>query len=388
MKWENKGKELEQYGANVCLAFDAHNGIAVFGAGFIGSRIYRMIRPFNLFSVFIDNNIEKQRDGFENEKVLSIEKAMEESFFIVISGTTQHMEEMAEQLVRYGLQEKKDFIMYDEFEARWFRVLLFYKYKKLYTNLAQICVTERCTLKCKKCAHACHLVDINSEDMPFEDAKKSADSFFKVFDFVGEFVLIGGEPFLYKRLNEIIAYIGEKYRSQIDLFTITTNGTIIPSLDTLNVCKQYGVTIRVSDYSDSLPKLKTQYDSFYKAIDNLEYIVWKTEKDSSWYDYGFFEVNINNSEQIQRNFDSCGVTCREINGDKYYYCVMAHTVSKNSKANLGENDYYLIDTTTDKLELLEFECGYSEKGYLDMCARCRGKAATNYLIPAAEQVER
>lgn len=387
MKWQNKGKELEQYGAYVSSVFDAHNGIAIFGAGVIGSRIYRMIRPFNLFSVFIDNNIEKQKNGFENEKVISVKEAVEDSFFIVISGTAQHMAEMVNQLVGYGLQKRKDFITCDEFEERWFRVLLFYKYKKLYTNLAQICVTERCTLKCKKCAHACHLVDIHSEDMSFEDAKKSADSFFGIFDFVGEFVLIGGEPFLYKRLNEIIAYIGEKYRSKIDLFTITTNGTIIPSLDTLNVCKQYGVTIRVSDYSDSLPKLKTRYDSFYKAIDNLECIVWKTEKDFSWFDYGFFEVNINSLEQIRRNFDSCGVTCREINGDKYYYCVMAHTVSKNSKANIGENDYYLIDKTTNKSELLEFECGYSEKGYLDMCARCRGRAATNYLIPAAEQVE-
>ena len=90
---------------------------------------------------------------------------------------------------------------------------------------------------------------------------------------------------------------------------------------------------------------------------------------------------------IQKNFDLCGVSCREISGDKYYYCVMAHTVSKNSKANVGENDYFLIDTTTDKVELLEFECGYSKKGYLDMCSRCRGKAASNYLIPAAEQVE-
>ena len=387
MKWKNKGKELEKYGVDVCSAFDAHNGIAIFGAGFIGSRIYRMIRPFKLFSYFIDNNIEKQRNGFENEEVLSVENAVKDSLFIIISGTIKNMEEMAEQLVRYGLQKKKDFITYDEFEGRWFRVLLFYKYEKLYTNLAQICVTERCTLKCKKCAHACHLVDIHSDDMSLEDAKKSADSFFKVFDFVGEFVLIGGEPFLYKRLNEIIAYIGEKYRSKIDLFTITTNGTIIPSIDTLNVCKQYGVTIRVSDYSDSLPKLKTQYDRFYKAIDNLEYIVWKTKKDSSWYDYGFFEINISNSDMIQKNFDLCGVSCREISGDKYYYCVMAHTVSKNSKANLGENDYFLIDTTTDKVELLEFECGYSKKGYLDMCSRCRGKAASNYLIPAAEQEE-
>ena len=36
MKWRNKGKELNQYGVNVCSVYDGHSGIVVFGAGFIG----------------------------------------------------------------------------------------------------------------------------------------------------------------------------------------------------------------------------------------------------------------------------------------------------------------------------------------------------------------
>ena len=42
----------------------------------------------------------------------------------------------------------------------------------------------------------------------------------------------------------------------------------------------------------------------------------------------------------------------------------------------------------DKKQLFEFEMGYSEKGYLDMCRFCRGREAMNYRIPAAVQETR
>lgn len=388
MKWRNKGKELNQYGVNVCSVYDGHSGIVVFGAGFIGSRICRILKTFSMFDGYIDNNTVKQELGFEDEKVYSVEEMVDKNYFIVVAGKDSHMTEMVNQLRKFGLQIDNDFILYDEFETRWFPTLMFYKFDRLYTNLAQICVTERCTLKCKKCAHACHLVDINSEDMAIEKAKESADSFFKAFDFVGEFVLIGGEPFLYKQLDEIIEYIGEKYRSQIHLFTITTNGTIIPNNSTIELCKKYNVTIRVSDYSDSISKLKQQYEKLYKILEELDCIVWETDKEASWFDYGFFDVVTEDTDTMRENFDKCKATCREVNGNKYYYCVMAHTVAKNSGLNIGLEEYFSLDDNFNRKELLEFEVGYSDKGYLEMCGRCRGKAASKYLIPAAEQVER
>ncbi len=388
MKWKNKGKELDQYGKNVCAIFDQHSGIYVFGAGFIGSRIRRMLNNFKLFSGFADNNTDKQKNGFENETVYAIEEVVKKKGFIVIAGTDIHITEMGIQLKELGLEENQDFVAYTEFETKWFPVLIYYKFNMLYTNLAQICVTERCTLKCKNCAHACHLVDIKSNDMPIEKAKESADAFFAAFDHVGEFVLIGGEPFLYAHLDEIIAYIGERYISKIDLFTITTNGTILPKASTIDLCKKYGVTIRVSDYSNSIPKLEKQYKRLYEALKEIDCVIWETDKEDSWFDYGFFDVLIEDPQKIQKNFDTCKVTCREVNGNKYYYCVMAHTVAQNSGMNIGEDDYFSLDGKINRKELLEFEVGYSEKGYLDMCGRCRGKAASNYLIPAAEQVKR
>lgn len=80
----------------------------------------------------------------------------------------------------------------------------------------------------------------------------------KKSDLINEFVLIGWEPFLYKKLPDIIEYIGKKYRNQINIFSITTNGTITPKRDVLEMCKKYHVLIRISNYSEQIKRLKKQ----------------------------------------------------------------------------------------------------------------------------------
>lgn len=386
MKWVNKGHELDEYAENVCAAFQLYKKVVLFGAGNIGARLSRTLVEYDIFAGFIDNDIEKQQNGVSGEKVYPPSALKDIKALVVISVGAEYCNEIKIQLEDMGLHEYKDYIMAEEFETKWFPVLSYYYFGKLYTNLAQICVTERCTLRCKKCAHACHLVDIQSEDMSLDEAKQSADSFFKIFDKVGEFVLIGGEPFLYKYLEPLIVYIGENYRDQIILFSITTNGTIIPADTLLEVCKKYNVIIRVSDYSNTIPHLKNHYIRFYEKLKDLNSIVWETNNENSWADYGFDNHVLKNEADTLRTFDTCKTLCREVKGKKYYYCVMAHTVANNMNLEMGENDYFDLGLEFDKKELLEFEVGYSEKGFLDMCGICRGKEAGKFSIPAAEQM--
>jgi len=387
MKWKNKGNELIEYKKRICKIFDSHKKIIVFGAGNIGSRICRTLKAYGIFAGYADNDIRKQNIGYEGEKVFVPDDLLNTGAFVVIAGNEVHTNEIKAQLILNGLKEDGDFIDTKEFESIWFPVLSFFYFNKLYTNLAQICITERCTLKCKKCAHACHLVDINSDDMPLDKAKESADYFFKAFDCVSEFDLIGGEPFLYNKLGELIEYISSKYRDKIIFFTITTNGTIIPKQEIIDLCKKYNITIRVSDYSKTIPTLEKYYKKLYEKLSGLNSIIWETDNKASWFDYGFNSGARKSIKNAQKTFDMCKTICREINGSKYYYCVMAHTVAQNMKLEIGQDDYFDMSKVYSKNELLEFEVGYSDKGYLDMCSICRGKDAENYLIPAAEQVK-
>lgn len=364
-------------------------GFYIFGAGKKGTELRAILEKFDLFLGFIDNSLEKQQNGWKGARVLSFSQycLLNKYAKVVIAATSHNEKDISKEIKDAGFLPSKDFFTWDEFISEELTKLLYEFRGKVYVELAQICLTERCTLKCKKCAHACNLVPIDTDDMSLEYAKYTADTFFSKVDYCNEFVLIGGEPFLYKNLFEIIEYIGEKYRSQINIFSITTNGTIVPKDDILTLLRKYNVTLRVSDYSFSNPQLQNRYDLFYKKTKNCDVRVFATKNDS-WMDYGFGEIDRGADTNILRcAFELCNTPCREIHGSKYYYCVMAHTVAKNKGINIGKDDYLDFNTIKNREEIVNFQLGKLKKGYLDMCRYCRGMVeAKDYPIPAAEQM--
>ena len=391
MQWTKQGQEYDTESEMILQKYKSAGRIAIFGGGILGRDLAPLLESYHIFGGFIDNSSEKQQNGIDGKKVWDASEYLSQypNGWIVIAATSEHTEEIAIQLGKLGKRMGEDVWEYGEFTRKVFPILSFYYFKKIYVELAQICVTERCTLRCQKCAHACNYVPISADDMPPEEVKRSADCFFKNVDFVKEFVLIGGEPLLYKRLEEAIAYIGERYRGQMLLFAVTTNGTIIPNDTILGLCRKYDVTIRVSDYSATLPKLKIQYGALYKKLQGIRTLVWDTDDTDSWYDYGFESVDHGSDPEILMDvFDRCKTPCREIRGDKYYYCVMARSVSENMKRYVGMEDYFDLSGKVDRKHLFEFEMGHSKKGYLDMCRFCRGADAINYRIPAAVQERR
>ena len=131
----------------------------------------------------------------------------------------------------------------------------------------------------------------------------------------------------------------------------------------------------------------------FRSIDRLDkygisYVLGNEE--TEWFDYGFEEGSREReSKELIEVFDRCHTPCREVRENRFYYCVMARSVSENLSINVGETDYLdleQLEGEEGKKELLEFTMGYSEKGYLDMCNYCSGKDAG--IIPAAEQVEK
>ena len=175
------------------------------------------------------------------------------------------------------------------------------------------------------------------------------------------------------------------------IFAITTNGTIIPGQKVLDMCWKYHVLIRISNYSAQLKYLEKKYAKLMEALDQNQVKYVLSDSDHQWMNYGFETVDRGGKEEeLIRVFDKCKTPCREIRGGRYYYCVMARSISDNLGFGLGEDDYldFRKLNKEDKKILLEFEMGYSEKGYLDMCNHCNGAEAVNYPIPAAEQMRR
>ena len=388
MKWSKKGKELDGRAEVLSKEFADRKKVLLFGAGQRGTELRRILEWYEIFGGFIDNDPVKQDEGYEGAKVYSLEEYLDQkpNDQIVITASDSNSEVIAKQLEGDGFKHGTDFWHYDEFLKDVFPIISFYCFDKLFVYLAQISVTERCTLHCKKCAHACHKVSMKTDDMTLDKAKESADYFFKYVDLVNEFVLIGGEPFLYGDLEGLAAYTGSRYRDKILMFSVTTNGTILPSDRMIELCKKYRMTIRVSDYSDTLPRLTERYKLLYERLSDVEVIVWKTQKKNSWFDYGFEEVDRGRETgQLIAAFDQCRTHCREIRGSRFYYCVMARSVPENMGWEIGKDDHLELEDLKDKKIFFEYQQGFSEKGYLDMCRHCRGASAPNFLIPAAEQ---
>lgn len=394
MKWKNKGRELD--GLISKLVDERKMKVHLFGYGEIAKLYIETLYANDYLAGFIDNDTKKQGKMVCEKQIISLDSFLElkeqRDSIIVITASISNKKNIERQLRDNGLIYGKDYFYYTEFFNRIFPILMAYQKNRSFVSLAQISLTERCTLKCKKCAHACYAVSNDSEDLSLSEVYKSADSFFSKVDYIQEFVLIGGEPLLYKQLTDAIEYIGSKYRNRMNIFCITTNGTIVPEKDVLELCKKYHILFRISNYTNQLPKLEKHHEKLCTCLDTygVDYILGKQE--TEWVDYGFEDINRDCSEEeLIKIFSACNTPCREIRGNKYYYCVMARTVSENLGFGVGQDDYLDFDTLTSenyKKELLEFNLGYSEKGYLDMCKHCRGNDAKNYPIPAAEQLER
>ena len=392
MKWKNKGHELDKHAEYLVKMFEEkQEKIYVFGAGLWGGTIAPVFEWYQCFGGYIDNNTQKQSDGVNGRKVISFQTYINSSKngIIVVAADAKNIPAIKGQLEAEGLKKGVDFWVYQEFMQTVFPVISYYKYHILYTEIAQISLTERCTLRCRDCAHGCFAVDPKSSDMDLAVAKQSADSFFSVVDRINEFVLIGGEPFLYSGLAEMIAYAGEKYRDKMMIYSITTNGTIIPDENILDLCRKYEVTIRISNYSGTLVRLKERYALLTKCLDEHHIMYTISEPDQQWMDYGFRSVDRGGDEnELTEVFDRCKTPCREIRGSKYYYCVMARSVSDNLGFGVGKDDYLELANLGEngKKVFLEFDMGYSQKGYLDMCNFCHGADAVKYPVPAAVQM--
>ncbi len=390
MKWMNKGHEIGKKDISFSNGF--HEKIYVFGAGKIGKVIGLSLAALGLLGGYIDNNRTRQGTELLNKPIISLEDYLsrEDEPAIVVACAEKYALEIEQQLKQNQLVWGKDYFFSEEFHKRILPIIATLYFDKVYMQLAQITLTERCSLKCKKCAHACYNVDSSNQDLTLDQVHKSADSFFAKVDFINEFVLIGGEPLLYKDLSNVIAYIGERYRSQMAIFCITTNGTIVPNEEVLQACQKYKVLFRISNYAKAIPRLKESHQKLIQVLEKYDIEYRLSAEDASWIDYGFEYLNKElDEEKLTETFDKCLTPCREIRENRLYFCVMARSVSDNLHFNEGKDDYLDLDQLNGenyKRELMEFNLGYSEKGYLDMCHRCHGMDAVNYPIPVAEQL--
>lgn len=134
-------------------------------------------------------------------------------------------------------------------------------------------ITTRCTLRCRECNNLMPYYT-SPKDYSFNEIALWIDN---VCDAVDEWIcceLVGGEPFLHCDLFKILSYALEK--DKIQRVELTTNGSIVPKTDILELLKNDKVFVKISQYtnlidSKKITKVFDQYKVFYSVMENLRW---------------------------------------------------------------------------------------------------------------------
>jgi len=256
-----------------------------------------------------------------------------------------------------------------------------YEYlNKVHIFQSDVLVTEKCNLNCSHCN-----MFIPHFEMPkhreLDNMIKDIDSYFNIVDYVSVFHLVGGEPFLHPQIENVIQHILSNYIDKIDKFIITTNGSIAPKPSTIELLKSSNVILSVSNYSDKLQKLKNKVEKvigIYKSSGIKHYV----RNEIEWYDFGDLRIKNNlPTDKLIKHFDSCTAPFRGLNDGKFYYCHLNTGAVLTKLFPLDKNDYVEIDKIS-KEDLLKFDLGYTDLGYITFCDNCNG-CNTGIKIPVS-----
>ena len=379
MKHLKRGREFESLAEEL---LNRKKEFVLWGAANIGQKIYEIYHEeINIIGI-VDKDENKTGKLISNLLIETPDVLDAARDYIVIV-TTSALDSVHFELEKKGFQKNINYIDYMFFV----KIFELYKYNRLFSERIDISLTEKCTLKCKKCNMFMTYFKDPSEQ-PFEQVKRDIDLYFKTVDFVYGLNLLGGEPFLYSELDKILKYIGENYRNRIHKIEIFTNGMLFPDDKVLESLKKYNVIIQISDYTDRVDYKKRKED--LTGLLEKHDIQYKVLRSDEWGDFGFPENpnDLMNEEQLTHFFNRCRAPFRGLYRKKVYFCHLETSAVRAGLFPDHKNDSFDLqgEYSDKKISFLEFDEGYCEKGYITFCAKCRGCSCVNDLtVVSAEQ---
>ncbi len=336
---------------------------------------------------FLDSDNTKWGNQFAGYPVLS-RSEWRERFgghkIIVASGAYTEIREFLE---KEGLREQLDFCDSRFLTGSYFAV----QQNKVYLYRTDISITQYCNLQCEKCNMLSPYFK-HPKHKELDQLKAEVDNYFQWVDNVQLFNILGGEPFVHPQVEEFTRYVCEQYGGKTERIVFFTNGLVKLQETMLALIKEYDIEIQVSDYRKGIPEVSERVDQFIQKLEQ-QGISYRRNIDNEWIDFGFPSYRNENMDEEQMSvfFDRCYSPFRGLSDGKLYYC---HLNTSAVNAGLFEdntNDYFDLKDfdSSRKQELVLFDLGYTELGYVTYCRRCKGCFAVNSdFIEVAKQLRR
>lgn len=357
------------------------NRIYIYGAGDIGEFIYQTYCDKVPFAGFITE--ESDINIPSGSKKVSLDEALQKRGYIIIAENS-HLKDIVNKLCKLGLND-------DEFchYKRWMRVCFRRIYEQsgvLLQDYVEFYITDRCSLKCKACSLLLpHIADKN--DRPLHDIARDLSAYFSVVDYVSVLRILGGEPFLFGELDQLLQLLGQLYRQHIGKLFVVTNGTVLPTEEQAKLLSTYNIEVLISDYPVKPAKMLRNKLLDYLQKQKVKYSIKHME---SWTNI-FGNPSIkkhSNEDEIRNLFRNCAYRCRTVYDEKLYFC-STDCAAQRIGVIEGANDdcVSLSDRENIQEQILSLDEGRIAKGYVSFCQNCFGGPDCNRrLIAVGEQM--
>ncbi|MEA4896798.1 MAG: radical SAM protein [Christensenellaceae bacterium] len=263
--------------------------------------------------------------------------------------------------------------------------------EKLTAKIFDFFITTKCTMNCELCAAAVPY-NPNPCHTPKERAFREIKEFFQIWDFAERVEFIGGEPLMHPQILEIVEET-LKYRDQFDRLRITTNATIVPKDDLLELARSCGkyFDFIVDDYGEHSKNLRPLIEKLerYAIPYRVDVYHGEDQRYNGWIHFGDYEEYGYSAEEVERVFCRCicpknAFTC--VNDGKAFSCVYALSLFL-VKGILPEKGEYidLLDEAVTLEQKRETGMRFCTKP-TKACRYCKGfDSESGQRYPAAKQ---
>lgn len=183
-----------------------------------------------------------------------------------------------------------------------------------------VSLTSSCTLKCRNCNNLMSYFSNFREDN-VNTISEQLRRIMDCVDYIPNVSLIGGEPFLYRNIGEIVELLdGMK---QVGSIVIASNGTLIPPEETLEILKNSNkVHIQLSDYPSAVDNTE-----FVKTMEQYQIPLY-VMREMVWIDPGKPESHGISKEAIARRYHECGsgYMCTTLLHGKLFQCARSSSL--------------------------------------------------------------
>ena len=217
-------------------------------------------------------------------------------------------------------------------------------------------------------------------DYPAETLLSDMDKLFAAADTIQIFRLLGGETFLYKDLNPLI----EKALAspKVKTVEVVSNGTIIPSQETLNLMKNPRLIFQISHYgklSRHAEKIKALCDAA-----GVKCVIRYPDK-KTWSYVGDLHFRGRNDKELRRQLKHCATICRNFLDGRLYFCPRASFGSKLGMPD-SPNDFVDVRAENDIKTLRRKIFELNQRRFIAACNYCDDGTDEVISVPVAEQM--